>query len=125
MGIEVINPSHTNSEETLTSSTMIIMPDPTSPPSPTANERAISRSSTIDTEDISDDYLSDSSSVSLVSIPSSEDEADATLWAESRRQDRLLSANDRSQVTAEYVAELASQAMDYVLLYDDNTSEEE
>ncbi|KAG6919025.1 hypothetical protein DXG01_009735 [Tephrocybe rancida] len=125
--IEVVNPSTPSShrEESLSSSSVIIMPDPTSPPSPGAIERAISRSPTVDTEDDSDDYLSDSSSVSIVSMPSSEDDADITLWAESRAQGRNTPVEDRAQTTAAHVAEHSSQAMDYVLLYDDNTSEEE
>lgn len=57
----------------------------------------------------SDDGMSDDSSVSLISMPSSEDIDDA-IWEDSR-----------SQVTVEQV----SQAMEYVLLYDDNTSDED
>ncbi|KNZ80634.1 hypothetical protein J132_04876 [Termitomyces sp. J132] len=121
--IEVVDPSQ--SEESVTSSSIIIMPNPTSPPSPVADEQTISRSLTTDIEDSLDDYLSDSSSVSIVSMPSSEDEADATLWEESRTQDCATSPEIRVQATADHVVEHASTAMDYVLLYDDNTSEEE
>ncbi|KAG6842451.1 hypothetical protein C0991_007581 [Blastosporella zonata] len=123
--IEVINPAYSNPDETISSSSMIIMPDPPSPASLATDDRAILRSPANDTEENSDDYFSDSSSVSLVSMPSSEDEADATLWTESRLQTGFSSAGNRAQATADYVAEHGSQAMDYVLLYDDNTSEEE
>ncbi|KAG6873861.1 hypothetical protein C0995_010473 [Termitomyces sp. Mi166 len=117
--IEVVDPSQ--SEESVTSSSMIIMPDPTSPPSLVADERTVS---TVDIEDSSDDYFSDSSSVSIVSM-SSEDEADATLWEESRAHGRAISTEIRVEASVHHPAEHASTAMDYVLLYDDNTSEEE
>jgi hypothetical protein len=115
--IEVVNPSYSHLDESLTSSSIIVMPDPTSPqasPSLPSSERIVSRSPTIHTEQTSDDGVSDSDSVSLISMPSSEDEEDVALWADSR-----------ARATADYVAEHASQAMEYVLLYDDNTSEEE
>ncbi|KAG6878131.1 hypothetical protein C0993_011845 [Termitomyces sp. T159_Od127] len=117
--IEVVDPSQ--SEELVTSSSMIIMPNPTtSPASPAVDERTNSRSPT---EESFDDYLSDSSSVSIVSVPSSEDETDTTLWEESRAQGPTTSTG--SGVQANHVTEHTSTAMDYVLLYDDNTSEEE
>ncbi|KAF8078982.1 hypothetical protein FPV67DRAFT_1404995 [Lyophyllum atratum] len=114
--IEVVNPSYSHIDESLTSSSIIVMPDPTLPresPTSPSSERVVSRSPTILTEEASDDGVSDSDSVSLISMPSSEDEEDAVLWADSR-----------ARATADYVAE-HTQAMEYVLLYDDNTSEEE
>ena len=57
-------------------------------------------------DDTDEDDMSDSSSVSMVSLPTSDDE-DAALWTDSRRQ-----------VTTEH-------GTDYVLLYDDNTSDED
>lgn len=114
--IEVINPQQ-DSDESMSSS-VVIMPDPTlsqTSPSAPAVDRTISSSPTIHTEQLSDDdALSDSSSISLISVTSSEDEEDAGLWQASR-----------AQATADYVAEHRSNALDYVLLYDDNTSEEE
>lgn len=99
---------------------MIIMPDPTSPAYPAVDERMISRSPT---EESLNGFFSDYSSVSIVSVPSSEDEADTTLWEESRAQGRATFKEICGQ--ADHVAEHASTLMDYVLLYDDNTSEEE
>jgi hypothetical protein len=57
----------------------------------------------------SEDDMSDSSSVSLVSPPFSEDEDDQ-LWEASR---------------AHEAAESVARNMEYVLLYDDNTSDED
>lgn len=59
---------------------------------------------------LSADDMSDTSSISLVSALFSEDE-DAQLWEASRGHDASV--------------ESAAQNMEYVLLYDDNTSEEE
>jgi len=61
---------------------------------------------TEDRDDTDEDDVSDSSSVSMVSLPTSDDE-DAALWTDSRRQ-----------VATEH-------GTDYVLLYDDNTSDED
>ncbi|KAF5385350.1 hypothetical protein D9615_001201 [Tricholomella constricta] len=108
--IEVVNPSYYDTDESLNSSSLIVMPDPTLPQAP-SSDGMVSRSPTLRTDD---DALSDSSSVSLVSVPSSEDEEDTALWAASR-----------AQATSHSVAEHTSQATDYVLMYDDDTSEEE
>jgi next to BRCA1 gene 1 protein len=59
----------------------------------------------------SDDDMSDTSSVSLVSAPFSEEDEDAGLWEASRAH--------------EVAVESVAQNMEYVLLYDDNTSEED
>jgi len=69
-----------------------------------------------------DDNISDAGSddISLISMPSSSDDEDEALWHDTR-----------SQTTAELAAAAAAQAaaspraasMDYVLLYDDNSSE--
>jgi next-to-BRCA1 protein 1 len=58
----------------------------------------------------SEDDMSDSSSVSLVSAPFSEEDEDDRLWEASR---------------AHEAAESVAQNMEYVLLYDDNTSDED
>ncbi|GLB35809.1 hypothetical protein LshimejAT787_0300970 [Lyophyllum shimeji] len=114
--IEVVNPSYSQNEAALSSSSIIVMPDPTSPrasPSAPLSERSQSTSPPINTEATLDDAASDSDSVSLISLPSSEDEDDAALWADSRERvpvDRVVNR---------------AQAMEYVLLYDDNTSEDE
>ncbi|RDB28832.1 hypothetical protein Hypma_015902 [Hypsizygus marmoreus] len=109
--IEVIEPGRRSADEHLSSSSIIVMPDMSSQAAAPAvpSEDGVTPASTVLT-DMSDDGVSDSSSVSLVSMPSSDEEDDPTLWADSR-----------AQATAEYV----TQAMEYVMLYDDNTSSEE
>ena len=99
----------------------IIMP--ISPPSaqqsehvPSTTVHSLSAASTIVTDDSISEIGSDSSSVSLISMPSSpsDDEDDA------------LFHDSRSQTTADRVAAAATtSSMDYVMLYDDNSSSEE
>ena len=60
---------------------------------------------------LSEDDMSDSSSVSLVSAPFSEEDEDDRLWEASRAHDPSV--------------ENVTQNMEYVLLYDDNTSDED
>lgn len=108
--IEVVEPGRPHSiDDLLLSSSINIMPDMSShsPVSVVSHPRG---TPIVDLGNVSDDDVSDSSSVSMVSIPSSDDEDDAALWADSR-----------TQATAGYVPE----AMEYVLLYDDNTSDED
>ncbi|KAG6889487.1 hypothetical protein C0992_004992 [Termitomyces sp. T32_za158] len=116
--IEVVDPSQ--SDELVTSSSVIIMPNPICPASPAVDEQTSSRSPT-EHEESFDDYLSDFSSVSIVSVPSSEDESDTTLWEASRGH----ATSSGVHVQADHAAEPSSTAMDYVLIYDDNTSEED
>ncbi|KAF9469784.1 hypothetical protein BDZ94DRAFT_1286368 [Collybia nuda] len=126
--INVAEASNQASDESLTSSSIIIMPDVAGANSRAASVQASQGQPTMTSTtagshspvlssfskpstdaDQSDDGMSDGSSVSLISMPSSED-LDDTVWEDSR-----------SQVTVEQV----SQAMEYVLLYDDNTSDED
>jgi hypothetical protein len=93
----------------MTSSSIIVMPDMSAQPPVSAppSDYDSSSASVKDTDE--EDDMSDASSVSMVSFSGSDDE-DAGLWADSRREVR---------------AEPASPPMEYVLLYDDNTSDED
>ncbi|KAG6837315.1 hypothetical protein H0H93_011410 [Arthromyces matolae] len=112
--IEVVKPLTETGDISMPSSSRMLMPDPTLSHT-LANE--LIRSPTVDTEDSFDDTLSDSSSVSVVSMMCSEDDVDDTLWAESRVQGQGISTeNDATH---------PSSGLDYVLLYDENTSDED
>lgn len=115
--------SQHSSDGSMSSSSIIVMPHAasqgpsptTAPATPATQVPAISASgaSTLimsDDDNISESG-SDASSISLISMPSSEDE-DAAVWEDSR-----------SQTSAERAAQAG--AMDYVLLYDENSSSEE
>ncbi|KAG5647694.1 hypothetical protein DXG03_008417 [Asterophora parasitica] len=98
------------------SSSMVIMPDPTLPQEPLpilSNDRLASRLGTSDLEHLSDDdALSDSSSLSYVSVPRPSEDEDDYLYAASR-----------ADVLDNFAAE--PTAGDYDVPYDSNTSEEE
>jgi len=64
------------------------------------------------TDDATSDNGSDGSSVSLISIPSSDDDDDPTIWEDSRSH-VVLPTPDRARA-----------AMEYVVLYDDSSSDE-
>jgi len=66
------------------------------------------------TDDATSDNESDGSSVSLISIPSSDDDDDdPSIWEDSRSHAALLPPPDRARA-----------AMEYVVLYDDSSSDE-
>ena len=113
--------SHHSSDDSMAASS-IIMPDASSStqrsehvPSPTIRSAA----STTVTDDNVSDVGSDSSSVSLISMPSSpSDDEDEALFHDCRSQtvaERAPAAPDATTTTG----------MDYVMLYDDNSSSEE
>jgi len=117
---------HHSSDESMAASS-IIMPMPNSAFSNASahvpSETAPSVTESAPTSMAStDDNISDAGSddISLISMPSSSDDEDEALWHDTR-----------SQTTAELAAAAAAQAaaspraaaMDYVLLYDDNSSE--
>ena len=85
------------------------MPDIPQPAQDLPGDRNTDGATTEHLDDTDEDDVSDSSSVSMVSLPTSDDE-DAALWTDSRRQ-----------VTTEH----GFPGADYVLLYDDNTSDED
>jgi len=106
--IEVVETGRADSvEDFMSSSSVIVMPEK-APVSPIFQGDGAESASARDSDDM-EDNLSDSSSVSMVSFQSSDDE-DAGLWADSRRE-----------VDAEHL----SPTRDFVVLYDDNSSEEE
>jgi next-to-BRCA1 protein 1 len=100
----------------------VIMPDasPSAQQSehvPSTTVHSLSAASTIVTDDNISDMGSDSSSVSLISMPSSP----------SDDEDEALFHDSRSQTTADRAAVAATptSGLDYVMLYDDNSSSEE
>jgi len=122
---ELSNRSKTTlSNESLSSSSIIIMPQSapaqsqSSVPSVHGNHDAsspvtgspVTAPSQPPTDDAASDCGSDGSSIELVSVPSSEDEDEPAMWEDSRSH----AAVDRTRT-----------AMEYVLLYDDNSSSEE
>ena len=116
--------SHHSSDDSMAASSIIM---PISPPSAQQSEHvssntvhSLSAVSTVVTDDGISEIGSDSSSVSLISMPSSP----------SDDEDEALFHDSRSQTTAERDAAAAptvspTSGMDYVMLYDDNSSSEE
>lgn len=113
--------SHHSSDDSMAASSIIM---PLSSPSaqqsehiPSTTVHSLSGVSTIVTDDGISEIDSDSSSVSLISMPSSP----------SDDEDEALFHDSRSQTTADRVAAATAttSGMDYVMLYDDNSSSEE
>jgi len=118
--------SHHSSNDSMAASSVIM---PVASPSAQQNEHvpssvvySLSATSTIATDDDISEIDSDSCSISLISMPSSP----------SDDEDEALFHDCRSQTTAERAAAAAAAApatpatgMDYVMLYDDNSSSEE
>ena len=120
--------SHHSSNDSMAASSVIM---PGASPSAQQNEHvpssvvhSLSATSTIATDDDISEIDSDSCSISLISMPSSP----------SDDEDEALFHDCRSQTTAERAAAAAAAAaapatpasgMDYVMLYDDNSSSEE
>ena len=115
--------SHHSSDDSMAASSVIM---PISSPSaqqsqhvPSTTVHSLSAVSTIVTDDSISEIFSDNSSVSLISMPSSP----------SDDEDEGLFHDSRSQTTADRAAAIAAAAptsgMDYVMLYDDNSSSEE
>ena len=112
--------SHHSSDDSMAASSIIM---PLSSPSAQQSEhvasttvRSLSGVSTIVTDDSISEMDSDSGSVSLISMPSSpSDDEDEALFHDSRSQtaDRVAAAT------------ATTSGMDYVMLYDDNSSSEE
>ncbi|KAF8808145.1 hypothetical protein BYT27DRAFT_7338708 [Phlegmacium glaucopus] len=113
--------SHHSSDDSMAASSIIM---PTASPSaqqsqhvPSTTVHSLSAASTIVTDD---DMDSDGSSVSLISMPSSpSDDEDEALFHDSRSQ----TTADRAAAAAAAVT--PASGMDYVMLYDDNSSSEE
>jgi len=115
--------SHHSSDESMAASS-IIMPTASSAPRSHQVASTTIRSGPTSLTSTEDNISDAGSDISLISMPSSpSDSEDETLWHDSR-----------SQTTAELAAAAAaaasapatpSSAIDYVLLYDDNSSEEE
>ena len=121
--------SHHSSDDSMAASSIIM---PISSPSalqsehvPSTTVHSASAVSTIVTDDSVSELGSDSSSVSLISMPSSpSDDEDDDLFHDSRSQ---TTADQVAAAAAAATAATATTAsgMDYVMLYDDNSSSEE
>jgi len=122
--INVVESTRESSDHSLASSSIIMpnvphshsnSPTRTNVPAPSAHGSSMTAFSKLhsNSDVSSEDDMSDSSSVSLVSAPFSEeeDEDDARLWEASRAHDTSVDS--------------VAQNMEYVLLYDDNTSDED
>ena len=114
--------SHHSSDDSMAASS-IIMPLSSSSAQqsehvPSTTVHSLSAVSTIVTDDSISEIGSDSSSVSLISMPSSpSDDEDDALFHDSRSQ---ITVDQAAAVTAN-----PASGMDYVMLYDDNSSSEE
>lgn len=129
-----VESQHT-SDGSMSSSSIIVMPNaaPQASTAPSTEAPAtsvpvtatVSAASTLLVSDDDDDSISDvgsdASSISLISMPASDDE-DVAVWEDSRSQ---TTAERVAQTTAEREAQAQTGAMDYVLLYDENSSSEE
>ncbi|KAJ3496639.1 hypothetical protein NLJ89_g10455 [Agrocybe chaxingu] len=119
--------SHHSSDESMAASS-IIMPTPPSvphtehPPSLTAHTHSTQTTSVVSTA--MEDNMSDAGSdISLISMPSSSEDEDEALWHDTRSQATTeLAAAGTTRANA---SPSHASAMDYVLLYDDNSSEDE
>jgi hypothetical protein len=129
--------SHSSSENSMAASS-IIMPTPSSIQRTVASvtEHAASVSAAT-TEGFTEDNLSDAGSdISLISMPSSpSSDEDEALWHDTRsytteERAAVAAANaarassNRSAPSIDHEASTPASAMDYVLLYDDNSSSE-
>jgi next to BRCA1 gene 1 protein len=118
--INVVESDHHSSDDSMAASS-IIMPISSSSAQqsehiPSTTVHSVSAVSTIVTDDSISEIGSDSSSVSLISMPSSP----------SDDEDEALFHDSRSHTTAHRAAATApTSGMDYVMLYDDNSSSEE
>jgi len=111
--------SHHSSNDSMAASSVIMPISPSAQQSehvPSTTVHSLSAVSTIVTDDSVSEIGSDSSSLSLISVPSSpSDDEDEALFHDSRSQ----TTADRGAATA------TNSGMDYVMLYDDNSSSEE
>jgi len=107
--IEVVEPLSRSLEGNLASSSVVVMPDMEEPLIPLDSPKSPATPPSLASEDDDYDALSDTSFVSVDSIGSSSDDEDKVLWTDSRRQ---------APSTA------GTHAMDYVVLYDDNSDED-
>jgi next-to-BRCA1 protein 1 len=127
---------HHSSEESMASSS-IIMPMPnvasvhSSAHVPSETAHSVTESVPASISSI-DDTISDAGSdVSLISMPSSSDDEDEALWHDTRSQTTAELAAAAAAAKTAAAASAASPrapgstvtAMDYVVLYDDNSSE--
>jgi next to BRCA1 gene 1 protein len=118
--------SHHSSNDSMAASS-IIMPhaSPSARQSehvPSITVHSLSAASTIVTDDTVSEIGSDSSSVSLISMPSSpSDDEDEALFHDSRSQ----TTAERAAAAAAAASATPTSGMDYVMLYDDNSSSEE
>ncbi|KAF8167336.1 hypothetical protein B0H34DRAFT_681448 [Crassisporium funariophilum] len=117
--------SHHSSDESMAASS-IIMPTASSAPQSehiaSTTVQSVSAPSTMATDDNLSDAGSDNSSISLISMPSSpSDDEDEALWHDSRSQ----TTAERAAAAAASAAGTPASAMDFVMLYDDNSSSEE
>lgn len=116
--METYHRSKHTSEESLTSSSIIIMPQAASATSPQSVEHADAHNTQNTSAEMTSPVTapskpasesgSDTSSVSLISVPSSEDD-DEALWQDSRA----------------HGSEAAEDPSRYVVLYDEQTSSDE
>ena len=127
---------HHSSEESMASSS-VIMPMPnaasvhasTQVPSETAH--SVTESIPASVSSIDDSISDAGSDVSLISMPSSSEDEDEALWHDTRSQTTAELAAAAAAAQAAAVSSAASPrapgstvtAMDYVVLYDDNSSE--
>ena len=113
--------SHHTSDDSMAASSVIMPISPSAQQSehvPSTTVHSLSAASTIVTDDSISEIGSDSSSVSLISMPSSP----------SDDEDEALFHDSRSHTTADRAAAATAtpaSGMDYVMLYDDNSSSEE
>lgn len=114
--------SHHSSDDSMAASSIIMPNSPSAQQSehvPSTTVHSASAVSTIVTDDSISEIGSDNSSVFMISMPSSpSDDEDEALFHDSRSQNTA----DRAVGT---VTATHASGMDYVMLYDDNSSSEE
>ncbi|CAA7264849.1 unnamed protein product [Cyclocybe aegerita] len=127
--------SHHSSGESMAASS-IIMPTPPSvphtehPPSLTAHTHSTETTSVVSTA--TEDNMSDAGSdISLISMPSSSEDEDEALWHDTRSQataELAAAGTTRANASPSHTSTAGRSnsvsAMDYVLLYDDNSEDE-
>lgn len=130
--INVMEADSRHSSDVSLAASAIIMPAASSVQQSDATPSLIAHTASFSTSVVStEDNVSDpGSDISLISIPSSSSDDDEDFWHDSRSQttaerEAAAAAAAAAAASGSRASPAAASAMDYVMLYDENSSEEE
>lgn len=128
--INVMEADSRHSSDVSLAASAIIMPAASSVQQSDATPSLIAHTASFSTSVVStEDNVSDpGSDISLISMPSSSSDDDEDFWHDSRSQttaEREAAAAAAAAASGSRASPAAASAMDYVMLYDENSSEEE